>query len=126
MPPADIEAARVKASELTGEPENDQDAVTYLLYENVFEDFARHRGLYGDVSVLPTPNFFYGQEPGDEIAVDIEQGKRLIVKYLATGQAYPDGTRTVFFELNGQPREVSVIDKSLDVDVKAGCESGSR
>ncbi|MEM9364502.1 MAG: pyruvate carboxylase [Planctomycetota bacterium] len=123
MPPADVEAARVKASELTGESENDQDAVTYLLYEKVFEDFARHRSLYGDVSVLPTPNFFYGQEPGDEIAVDIEQGKRLIIKYLATGQAYPDGTRTVFFELNGQPREVSVIDKSLDVDVKAAVKA---
>ncbi|MFG0290440.1 MAG: biotin/lipoyl-containing protein, partial [Rhodopirellula sp. JB044] len=70
-----------------------------------------------------TPNFFYGQQPGDEIAVDIEPGKRLIVKYLAVGQPYPNGSRTVFFELNGQPREVSVIDKSLNVEVKAAMKA---
>ena len=123
MPPADISAARQKAAELSGEKENDRDAVTYLLYPKVFEEYTAHRNRYGDVSALPTPNFLYGQEPGDEIAVDIERGKRLIVKYLAVGQPYPDGSRTVFFELNGQPREVSVIDRSLDVDIKAAVKA---
>ena len=32
--------------------------------------------------------------------------------------AHPDGTRTVFFELNGQPREVKVVDHSLEVTDK--------
>jgi pyruvate carboxylase len=114
LPPADVGEARVKASELLGVAANDADAASLLLYPKVFEEFAANQRDYGDISRLPTPNFFYGLEPGEEIGVDIERGKRLIVKYLATGQAYPDGTRTVFFELNGQPREVTVIDRSLE------------
>jgi pyruvate carboxylase len=54
-------------------------------------------------------------EKGDEITVDIEEGKRLVIKFLTVGEPHPDGNRTVFFELNGQPREVDVRDKSLGV-----------
>ena len=61
----------------------------------------------------PTPAFFYGLQSGDEITVEIEPGKSLIIKYLTTGVLREDGTRTVFFELNGQPRDVSVVDRSL-------------
>jgi pyruvate carboxylase len=57
--------------------------------------------------------FFYGMEPGQEISVDIERGKTLIVRYLASSEPHEDGTRTVFFELNGQPRSVRVVDRSL-------------
>ncbi len=126
MPPADIEAARVKASQHLDAPASDAETVSYLLYPKVFNDFAEHCQRYGEVSRLPTPNFLYGQIPGEEIAVDIEPGKRLIIKYLATGNAHPDGTRTVFFELNGQPREVTIIDRSLEPEterkVKADAE----
>ena len=59
-------------------------------------------------------------EPGEEIAVDIEEGKTLIIKFQTIGNPHADGTRTVFFELNGQPREVTVVDKSIETDtVKA-------
>lgn len=123
MPDADLEVARKDAAVLTHDVENDRDAVTSVLYPKVFADFAKHVELYSDVSVLPTPNFLYGQQPGEEIAVDIEPGKRLIIKYLATGQPHPDGTRTVFFELNGQPREVTIVDKSLEPDKKAAIKA---
>ena len=65
------------------------------------------------MSVLPTPVFFYGLARGDELIVDIERGKTLIISFLAVGEADDDGKRTVFFELNGQPREVKVTDRSL-------------
>ncbi len=118
LPPADIEAARVKASQHLEGVANDAETVSYLLYPKVFSEFAEHVERYGEVSRLPTPNFLYGQTPGEEIAVDIEAGKRLIIKYLATGTAHPDGTRTVFFELNGQPREITVIDHSLEPETQ--------
>ncbi len=118
MPPADLEGSRSKAKELLEGHAHARDGSSYVLYPKVFEEFASHMRQYGDVSRLPTPNFFYGQQPGEEIAVDIESGKRLIIKYLATGQPYPDGTRTVFFELNGQPREVTVVDRSLEPETK--------
>ncbi len=123
MPDADIDAARREVAKLTGEPAQDRDVASYLLYPKVFTDYVRHLERYGDVSALPTPNFLYGQEHGEEIAVDIERGKRLIIKYVAVGQPHPDGTRTVFFELNGQPREVTVIDKSLEPEVKAAIKA---
>ena len=63
--------------------------------------------------MLPTPVFFYGLEPGEETSIDIEKGKTLILKFLTVGEPHADGTRTVFFELNGQPREVEVLDRSL-------------
>src|SRR5438045_7620794 len=77
-------------------------------------DFDTHLVKYSDTSVLPTPNFFYGMQPGEEVSVEIEPGKTLIIRYLTTGEPREDGTRTVFFELNGQPREVVVSDRSLE------------
>ena len=65
--------------------------------------------------MLPTPAFFYGLKSGEEITVDIESGKTLIIKFLTFSEPHPDGTRTLFFELNGQPREITVRDKSLRV-----------
>jgi len=65
------------------------------------------------VEVLPTPEFFYGIKPGEEIAVEIEPGKTLVVKCLSVGELHPEGYRTIFFELNGQPREVNITDRSL-------------
>ena len=91
------------------------DLMSYLMYPEVFLSFARKQAEWGDVEVLPTPQFFYGMQKGDEIGLEIEPGKLLIVKFLTIGEPHPNGTRTVFFELNGQPREVSVRDLSLEV-----------
>lgn len=68
---------------------------------------------FGDLSVLDTPTFLYGMRLGEEIEVEIEKGKTLIVKLVSVGQPQPDGTRIVYFELNGQPREVIVKDESI-------------
>jgi pyruvate carboxylase len=89
------------------------------MYPDVFVKFARARQGWGDVDVLPTPQFYYGMEKGEDIAVELEPGKALVIKFLTVGEPHPDGTRTVFFELNGQPREVSVRDRTLQVTVQA-------
>ena len=69
---------------------------------------------------MPTPQFFYGMEKGSEIAVEIEPGKALIIKFLAVSEPHTEGGyRTVFFELNGQPREVNVRDRALQVTAEA-------
>lgn len=114
LPAADFDASREHLTPILGTDASDRECVTHVLYPKVYDDFVLHRKKYGNVSVLPSPYFFYGAEPGEEISVDIEEGKRLIIRFLATGQPKPDGTRTVFFELNGQPREVEIVDQSLD------------
>jgi pyruvate carboxylase len=75
-------------------------------------DYAADRAAFGDVSTLPTAVFFYGMQSGQEINIDLERGKTLIVRYVTTSEAHEDGTRTVFFELNGQPRPIRVADRS--------------
>jgi pyruvate carboxylase len=90
-----------------------------LLYPEVFTKFDKFRQTYADVSVLPTPTFFYGLKSGEEITVEIESGKSLIIKFLTISEPHPDGTRTLFFELNGQPREVTVRDRALRVVERA-------
>jgi pyruvate carboxylase len=91
-----------------------RDVLSHILYPKVFEDFSTHQRIYSDTSIFPTPVFFFGQETGEEMAIDIEEGKTLIVKFLNIGEPHADGKRTVFFELNGQPRDVTVVDRSLD------------
>jgi pyruvate carboxylase len=113
LPPADIDAARDKATALLGRPATGRDALSYVLYPRVFPALAAHERSYSDTSMLPTPMFFYGLERAVETEVEIEPGKTLIVKLLAVGEPHSDGKRTVFFELNGQPREVEVTDRSL-------------
>src|SRR5258707_1207720 len=95
------------------------DLLSYLLYPDVFLKYDKFRQTYSDVSVLPTPAFFYGLKSGEEITIEIELGKTLIVKFLTISDPHPDGTRTLFFELNGQPREVNVRDRALPVVERA-------
>jgi pyruvate carboxylase len=118
LPPADFAANRRELEERIHRPVSEQELISYLLYPRVFLDFAEHQRKYSDTSGLPTPVFFYGMQSGEEISVDIEPGKTLIIKFQTVGDPHPDGRRLVFFELNGQPREVLVLDRSLAQEVK--------
>jgi pyruvate carboxylase len=115
LPPADFEKARKELEPKLKQPATDQDVLSYLLYPKVFSDFVEHAQRYSDVSVLPTPAFFYGLQTGEEVNIEIEPGKTLVIKFLTVGDPQPDGKRQVFFELNGQPREIAVTDRSLGV-----------
>lgn len=125
LPAADIDAATAAAGKLLGRKAKKSDALSYLLYPEVFAKFAETRRKFAEVGVLPTPVFFYGLDSGEECVFDIEPGKRLIVKFLTCGEPRPDGTRRVFFELNGQPREVRVRDRSLQADRPAARKAAS-
>jgi pyruvate carboxylase len=113
LPAADFAAVAADVEKKIGRSPQHDEVLSYLLYPEVFVKFARSALAWGDVEVLPSPQFFFGMQKGEEIAVDIEPGKRLVIKFLTLGEPHPDGRRTVFFELNGQPREVTVRDRSL-------------
>jgi len=119
LPKIDLaETAAALEKKIARKPEHDE-VLSYLMYPDVFVKFARARQMYGDVEVLPTPAFYYGLERGADIAVELEPGKNLIIKFQTVGEPHPDGTRIVFFELNGQPREVSIRDRKLEVKEEA-------
>ncbi len=115
MPDADLDADREEAEKAAARAISDAEFASWLMYPQVFAEYAARQRDYGDVSVLPTPIYFYGMEPGEEIAVDIERGRTLIVHYLARSEPDRKGECTVFFELNGQPRTVRVADRSAAV-----------
>jgi pyruvate carboxylase len=113
LPPADFGAAAREIQAKIGKEPSEEDVLSYLLYPQVFFDYMEHRQRYGDTSTIPTPNFFYGLQPAEEVAIEIERGKTLIVRYLTKGDVRENGMRSIFFELNGQPRDISIVDRSV-------------
>ena len=109
MPEVDLEAKRREAEHHIGRQISDAELASYLMYPKVFRDYAEHRRLFSDVSLLPTPTFFYGLRDREEIAVGMEKGKTLVVRLTGRSESVDeDGMIKVFFELNGQPRAVRV------------------
>jgi pyruvate carboxylase len=113
LPPAKLEKIRAELGETLKREATDDDLYGHLMYPQVFADFAKHRREFSDVSVLPTPAFFYGLRVGDEISVSIEEGKTLFIKLINVSAPDKDGRRTVTYELNGMTREASIPDKSV-------------
>ena len=122
----DFGAIRQELYQELGRQVTDHDVIAYALYPKVFLEYAKTVDQFGDVSVLDTPTFLYGMRLGEETEIEIEKGKTLIVKLVSIGQAQADGTRTVYFELNGQPREVVVKDESIKSSVAAKVKADPR
>jgi len=115
----DLDSTRAElAAKLKREP-SDNDLYSHLMYPSVFADYVKFTRDYSDVSVLPTPAFFYGLKPGGEILVNIEEGKTLFIKLINIGAPDKDGRRIVSYELNGVPRETTIADRAVAPKAKA-------
>ncbi|MEM6617253.1 MAG: pyruvate carboxylase [Pseudomonadota bacterium] len=112
LKPADLEAVRTEVAETIGADVDEQALASYLMYPKVFTEFRKAQDTYGPTAVLPTPTYFYGIETGDEIGIELEKGKTLIVRCLSVGDTDEEGMVKVFFELNGQPRTIKVPDRA--------------
>lgn len=115
LEPVDFSTVAATLGKLTGKAVTQKDILSHVMYPKVFESYLEHKKKYADTSRLPTPVYFYGLKRNEEVAIEIETGKTLIVKFLAVGNPTAQGRRTVFFELNGQARDATVIDRSLVV-----------
>ncbi len=114
LPPADLEAEKKKAEDLVGREITEEELYSYLMYPKVFVDYAKKAEKYGPMSVLPTMNFFYGMEVGEETTVELEKGKAPHIRLLAVGEEDDEGFVKVFFELNGEPRVVKVEKRHVE------------
>ena len=108
LAPVDLEAVRAEAEKAVGRHVNDDDLASYLMYPKVFTEYAAHHRKYGDVAGVPTPAFFYGLREREEVAIEIDAGKTLVVSMQGTAPAEDEGLTRVFFELNGQARTLRV------------------
>src|SRR5699024_843545 len=94
------------------------DIIAYALYQDVFMSYHNFTTKYADVSVLDTPTYFYVMRLGEEIEVEIEQGKTLFIRLISIVELRSEGTRVIYFELNGQSREIVIRDKSVKIEIK--------
>ena len=92
---------------------DDEDLNGYLMYPKVFLDYMGRHRMYGPVRTLPTRTFFYGMEQGEEISAEISPGKTLEIRMQAISETNDEGDVKVYFELNGQPRSVTVPNRMV-------------
>ena len=97
----------------------DDDVFSHIMYPEVFAAFTKNENTFGDLSALPTPAFFYGMKPGQEISVEIESGKTLFIRLVNIGAVDAEGKRAINFELNGMTRQLAIVDRSAKPTIKA-------
>jgi pyruvate carboxylase len=116
LPPIDFDKELKAFQEKYGEDLGLRDFLSYSFYPKVYEDYLKFWREYGDVSVVPTPLFFFGMTMGEDTTIEIARGKTLLIRLLSIGPVDEHGKRTVFFKLNGQTRNVEVLDRSVKVE----------
>jgi pyruvate carboxylase len=92
------------------------DFLSYKFYPKVYEDYFNATKEWGNVSAIPTPVFFYGLKPNEEIIINISKGKNIIVKFLYKTEPDEKGIINVYFKLNGQTRSVEIKDISIKLE----------
>jgi len=122
----DLESKRTEIAKEAGEEIDDYRLASALMYPKVYADFAKTQDRYGPTAVLPTPVYFYGLTQGQEIFVEIERGKTMVINYLGRAETNEKGQVRVFFDLNGQPRTITVPDRAKvgEVQVRAKAALG--
>ncbi|MER2071069.1 MAG: biotin/lipoyl-containing protein, partial [Psychrobacillus sp.] len=115
LEPVDFNAVKELLFNKLERPVNSQEILAYTLYPKVFDEYCATEKNFGDVSVLDTPTFLYGMRLGEEIEVEIEVGKTLIIKLVSISKPDKEGNRIIYFELNGQPREITIQDMNMEV-----------
>jgi len=116
LDPVDFKKVRSELTQKWGRV-SECDLASHLMYPKVFDDFKKFVQKYGDLSVLPTKYFLSAPRIDEEFHVELEKGKTLILKLLAVGPlSESTGQRDVFFEMNGEMRQVTVDDNKASVE----------
>jgi pyruvate carboxylase len=112
LPSVDLELERRKLEEKYGKNAiTNRDVMSHLMYPKVFAELREHHNLYGkETSLFPTEAFWNALDEDEEVVVEIAKGNTAHIKYKAVGELQPNGRREVFFETNGVPRVVEVVD----------------
>lgn len=115
LQPVNIEAELQLFYQKFGNNFNELDFLSYKMYPKVFEDYTQNIEKYGDLSVVPTPFFFYGLKEGEEVSIQIGKGKVLLIKLMYISKPDEDGFCQVYFKLNGQTRTIKIKDNNAQI-----------
>ncbi|KAB2807936.1 pyruvate carboxylase [Pimelobacter simplex] len=111
--------AELTAEQETALRDDPRPTLNRLLFPGPTREYEEARARWGDLSVVPTVEYLYGLQHDTEHAIDLEEGKRLLVELEATGAPDERGYRTVLARANGHLRPVSVRDRSVAAEVTA-------
>lgn len=125
IPPIDFDKELKAFQDEFGSDLNLLDFLSYKLYPKVYEDWLKFRREFGNISVVPTPVFFYGMKQGEDTSIEIAKGKTLLIRLLSIGPVDEHGKRNVFFKLNGQTRAIEIQDRSMKVELKENRKTDS-
>ena len=116
LKPIDFDKAYIDFKSKFGEYVHFNDLISYLLYPKVFTNYQEHFETYGAVRDIPTPAFFFGLKPDEEIFIEIAKGKRILVRFINKTIPNKHGMSTVSFMLNGQTRSIVVKDNAVKTE----------
>ncbi|MDE1549744.1 pyruvate carboxylase [Jeotgalibaca caeni] len=111
--PVDFQAIEEEVASKIKRTPTEEEVLSYLMYPEVFLGYAQMFDRFGDVTKLDTPTFFHGMRTGEQIEMTIEKGKTLMIKLNQIGEPNSEGNRVLYFELNGQGREIEIKDASI-------------
>ncbi len=115
LEPYDFKQARKELEQVLSEKAiDDESLLSYAIYPKVYKDYLSFYETYNKVQVIDTPTFFYGMELNEQILIEIEKGKTLLIELTSIGPLKEGGNRTVYFDLNGMPYEVEVVDRKVE------------
>lgn len=113
LEPVDFDAIRQELVEKDYGEVTEQDIISYVLYPKVFDQYIQTKQQYGDLSLLDTPTFFFGMRNGETVEIEIDTGKRLIIKLETISEADENGNRTIYYVMNGQARRITIKDENV-------------
>lgn len=115
IPPVDFEQELISLRARFDQSLTEEDLLSYIMYPKVFEEYYRFQKHFGRVEALPTPAFYYPLKPNEEIMVPLESGKNLLIRFRYMSEPNEEGVREVFFQINGQTRNIFIHDQSAIV-----------
>ncbi|MYB03381.1 MAG: pyruvate carboxylase, partial [Acidimicrobiaceae bacterium] len=104
-------------ADLAGLASDRRATLNRLLFPTPSADQAEKTDRYGDLSVLPSLLFWYGLDPHEQdTAVVLGRGVRLLLGLRSISEPNDEGIRIVGFRVNGQPRDIDTLDRTVASD----------
>ncbi|WP_367120846.1 pyruvate carboxylase [Staphylococcus capitis] len=113
LEPVDFDEIREELAEKQQGEVTEQDVISYVLYPKVYNQYIQTKEQYGDLSLLDTPTFLFGMRNGETVEIEIDTGKRLIIKLETISEPDENGNRTIYYAMNGQARRIYIKDENV-------------
>lgn len=121
LEPDDYEAIKKHLKNDLGLEGNEQEQLSYAMYDKVFDKFITDRREKGDFRNMGSDIFFHGLALGETAEVKLKVGQPLIVSFEDMKEPDEAGNRDLAYTINGNRRVVTIKDnQALTKSVVSG------